>query len=117
MGVTMTRPLYDITVLDLTWILSGPIASMILCDMGAEVIKGERPPDGDIARTTGPYGGDESGYFFSVTRGKKSICVDLRNPTGKDTFLRLVEKGDVVMENFTPGTIDALGLGFDVLSA
>ncbi len=111
------RPLSDITVLDLTWILSGPFASMVLCDMGADVIKVERPPYGDIARTTGPYIGDESGYFFSVNRGKRSICIDLRNPQGKDTFLRLAEKADAVMENFTPGTMDALGLGHDVLSA
>ncbi|HEX9227242.1 MAG TPA: CoA transferase, partial [Arthrobacter sp.] len=113
----MTRPLSDITILDLTWILSGPFASMVLCDMGADVIKVERPPYGDIARTTGPYIGDESGYFFSVNRGKRSICIDLRNDQGKETFLRLVEKADVVMENFTPGTTDALGLGYDILSA
>ena len=115
--VSSHRPLSDLTVLDLTWILSGPFASMILCDMGADVIKVERPPYGDIARTTGPYIGDESGYFFSVNRGKRSICIDLRNKQGRETFLRLAENADVVMENFTPGTMGALGLGYDVLSA
>ncbi|HSP56106.1 MAG TPA: CaiB/BaiF CoA-transferase family protein [Dehalococcoidia bacterium] len=112
-----SKPLSDITVLDLTWILSGPFASMVLCDLGADVIKVERPPYGDIARTTGPYIGDESTYFFSVNRGKRSICIDLRNDQGKETFLHLAEKADVVMENFTPGTMDALGLGYQTLSA
>jgi CoA:oxalate CoA-transferase len=116
-GKEATSPLADTTVLDLTWVLAGPYASMILRDLGAEVIKVERPPFGDVARTTGPYVDNESGYFFSVNRGKKSICLDLKQPAGKDVFLRLVEKADVVMENFTPGTMDALGLGYDALSA
>src|SRR3989304_4512863 len=103
MGVTMTRPLSDVTVLDLTWILSGPFAFMILCDMGADVIKVDRPPYGDIARTTGPYVGDESGYFFSVNRGKKSICVDLRNPAGKDTFLRVLAEMEGGVGDFMSG--------------
>jgi CoA:oxalate CoA-transferase len=110
-------PLTDITVLDLTWVLAGPFASMILRDLGADVIKVERPPFGDVARTTSPYIGDESGYFFSVNRGKKSICLDLKSDDGKELFLKLAEKADVVMENFTPGTMAALGLGYDVLSA
>ncbi len=112
-----TKPLSDITVLDLTWVLAGPFASMVLCDLGAGVIKVERPPFGDVARTTGPYLHDESAYFFSVNRGKKSICIDLKTAGGRDLFLRLVEKADVVMENFTPGTMDALGLGYETLSA
>jgi CoA:oxalate CoA-transferase len=112
----MNRPLSGITVLDLTWVLSGPFGSMVLCDLGADVIKVERPPYGDVARTTGPYIGDESSYFFSINRGKKSICLDLKNERGKETFLRLVEKADVVMENFTPGTMEALGLGYEALS-
>jgi CoA:oxalate CoA-transferase len=112
-------PLADVKVLDLTWVLSGPYASMVLCDLGADVIKVERPPYGDVARTTGPFIGDEpeSAYFFSINRGKKSAMLDLRKPQGKDLFLRLVEKVDVVLENFTPGTMDRLGLGYDVLSA
>jgi CoA:oxalate CoA-transferase len=110
-----SRPLSDITVLDLTWILAGPFASMVLCDLGANVIKVERPPYGDVARTTGPYLGDESGYFFSVNRGKRSVCIDLASPAGRETFLRLVERADVVMENFTPGTMEKLGLGYETL--
>jgi CoA:oxalate CoA-transferase len=110
-------PLTDVTVLDLTWVLSGPFASMVLRDMGANVIKVERPPFGDVARTTGPYLDDESGYFFSVNRGKRSICLDLKSEAGRGLFLRLVEKADVVMENFTPGTMDALGVGYETLRA
>lgn len=110
-------PLTDVTVLDLTWVLAGPFASMILRDLGANVIKIERPPYGDVARTTSPYIGDESGYFFSVNRGKKSVCLDLKSDGGKDLFLSLVDKADVVMENFTPGTMTALGLDYDVLTA
>ncbi|MCA9830840.1 MAG: CaiB/BaiF CoA-transferase family protein [Dehalococcoidia bacterium] len=112
----MARPLDGITILDLTWILSGPYASMVLCDLGAEVIKVERPPNGDISRTTGPYQNGFSSYYFSVNRGKKSMAIDLRKPEGRDLFLRLAEKVDVVMENFTPGTMDRLGIGWEALS-
>jgi len=112
----MARPLDGITILDLTWILSGPYASMVLCDLGAEVIKVERPPNGDISRTTGPYQNGFSSYYFSVNRGKKSMAMDLRKPEGRDLFLRLAAKVDVVMENFTPGTMDRLGIGWGALS-
>ena len=100
-----------IRVLDLTWVLAGPYAAMILCDLGAEVVKVERPPYGDVARTTGPFVHNESMYFQSVNRGKRSISVDLRSDEGRDLFLRLVEQADVVMENFTPGVMDKLGIG------
>jgi CoA:oxalate CoA-transferase len=110
-------PLSGLLVLDLTWVLAGPFASMVLCDLGADVIKVERPPYGDVARTTGPYIGDWSTYFFSVNRGKKSIVLDLKKPEGRDLFLRLTEKADVVMENYTPGTMDKLGIGYETLSA
>ncbi len=116
-GKQAVTPLARVTILDLTWVLAGPFASMILCDLGAEVIKVERPPFGDVARTTGPHINNESGYFFSINRGKKSICLDLKQPAGKDLFLRLAEKTDVVMENFTPGTMDSLGLAYEALSA
>ncbi len=120
----MPGPLEDVRILDLTWVLSGPYAAMTLCDLGADVIKVERPPYGDVARTTGPHiaqapdhSNPESTYFFSVNRGKKSTLLDLRKPEGRELFLRLVEKVDVVMENFTPGTMDRLGVGWDVMSA
>lgn len=109
-------PLAGVRVLDLTWVLSGPYAAMTLCDLGAEVIKLERPPYGDIARTTGPFLGDESAYFMSINRGKRSVSLDLRAIEGRDAFLRLVEQVDVVIENFTPGVMDKLGLGYDALA-
>ena len=111
----MTGPLAGTTILDLTWVLSGPYASMVLCDLGADVIKLERPPRGDVARTTLPIINGESGYFFSINRGKKSISIDLTKDEGKGLFLRLIEKVDVVMENFTPGAMDKLGLGYEAL--
>jgi len=110
-------PLEGITILDLTWVLSGPYASMVLCDLGADVIKVERPPLGDVARTTLPIKNGESGYFFSINRGKKSMSIDLTKEEGKELFLRLVERADVVMENFTPGTMERLGLGYEALQA
>jgi CoA:oxalate CoA-transferase len=113
----MPGALEDVKVLDLTWVLSGPYASMVLCDLGAEVIKVERPPYGDVARTTGPFVNGEGSYFFSINRGKKSTLLDLKKPEGRELFMRLVEKVDVVMENFTPGTMDNLGLGYEALSA
>ena len=112
----MQGPLAGLRVLDLTWVLAGPYASMVLCDLGAEVVKVERPPHGDVARTTGPFVNNESVYFQSINRGKRSIAIDLRSERGKTLFLDLVEQADVVMENFTPGAMDRLGLGYEVLS-
>jgi CoA:oxalate CoA-transferase len=108
-------PLEDIRVLDLTWVLAGPFASMVLCDLGADVIKVERPGIGDVARSTAPIVNGESCYFFSINRGKRSVTLDLKSAPGRDLFLRLVEKADVVMENFTPGTMERLGLGYPAL--
>ncbi len=112
----MSGPLEGVRVLDLTWVLAGPFASMTLCDLGADVIKVERPPGGDVARATAPLIDGESCYFFSVNRGKRSVVIDLKTPRGRDLFLRLVEEVDVVMENFTPGTMEGLGLGYEVLA-
>lgn len=109
-------PLQGIRVLDLTWVLSGPFCTLTLCDLGADVIKVERPPYGDVSRTTGPMIDGESGYFFSVNRGKRSMALDLTSDEGKAIFLRLVREADVVVENFTPGKMAALGLGYDELS-
>ena len=113
----MPGALEGIRVLDLTWVLSGPYASMILADLGADVVKVERPPHGDVARTTGPFVANESIYFQSINRGKRSISIDLRTDAGKELFLQLVEQADVVMENFTAGTMDRLGLGEEALRA
>ena len=110
-------PLQGVTILDLTWVLSGPFATMTLGDLGAEVIKLERPPYGDIARTTGPHINGESCYFFSVNRGKQSIAINLKSARGRELFLELIEQVDVAVQNYTPGVMDGLGLGWDVLSA
>ena len=112
----MSGPLEGLRVLDLTWVLSGPYCTMTLCDLGADVIKCERPPWGDVARTTGPLVDGESGYFFSINRGKRSISLDLKSEEGKALFKRLVRQVDVLVENYTPGSMDALGLGHEVLS-
>ena len=111
----MARPLEGITVLDCSWVLSGPYASMVLADLGADVIKVERPPWGDIARTTTPYQNGYSGYFFSINRGKRSMSIDFRQEEGRELFRKLAEKVDVVLENFTPGTMERLGVGYEAL--
>ena len=113
----MSGALDGITVLDLTWVLSGPYASMILADLGADVIKVERPPYGDVARTTGPFQNHESIYFQSINRGKRSISIDLRQERGQTLFLDLATEADIVMENFKPGVMDRLGVGWEALSA
>jgi len=112
-----TGPLEGLRILDLTWVLSGPFATMTLGDLGADVIKLERPPFGDVSRTTGPLVDGESGYFFSVNRGKRSISVDLKEEDGKQLFRQLIGEVDVLVENFTPGSMDRLGLGYEALSA
>ncbi len=111
----MTGPLGGIRVLDLTWVLSGPFATMVLSDLGAEVIKVERPQVGDIARGNGPHVNGLSTYFLSLNRGKKSITLNLTSEQGKDIFLKLVKQVDIVVENFVPGTMEKLGLGYETL--
>ena len=111
----MAGPLEGIKILDLSRVLSGPYATMILADLGAEVIKVERPQGGDISRGNGPFIDGESVYFLSINRGKKSITLDLTVPEGKELFLKLVRHADVVAENFVPGRMKKLGLDYNVL--
>lgn len=111
----MTGPLRGVRVLDLTWALAGPYATMILADLGAEILKIEIPGKGDFARENGPFIEDVSVYFLSLNRGKKSLVLDLKSPRGRSIFLDLVAKSDVVVENFRPGTMERLGLGYEVL--
>lgn len=111
-----TGPLAGTRVLDLTWILSGPYCTMTLSDLGADVIKLERPPWGDVSRTTGPIVEGESGYFFSVNRGKRSVSIDLKSDEGRALFRDLVREVDVLAENFTPGAMEKLGLGYEALA-
>ncbi len=111
----MPGPLNGVRVLDLTQVLFGPFATMLLSDLGAEVVKVERPGIGDIARGSGPAVRGFSLYFLSLNRGKKSIALDLQSERGKEIFLSLVEKADILVENFSPGTMVKLGLGYDAL--
>ncbi len=112
----MTVPLHGIRVLDLTRILAGPYATMILGDLGAEVLKIERPEGGDGSRGTGPFWAEGySTYFMSLNRSKQSVTLDLANPKGKDLLLQLVKRSDVLIENFVPGTMAKFGLDYPVL--
>ncbi len=109
--------LCGVRVLDLTRILSGPFASMILADLGADVIKVEDTKQGDDTRRWGPpFQGDDAAYYHSVNRNKRSLAVDLKSTQGRDLVLRLADSADVVVENFRPGTAYRLGLGFEHLS-
>ncbi|XP_077410134.1 succinyl-CoA:glutarate CoA-transferase isoform X1 [Vanacampus margaritifer] len=116
-GDDRCRPLEGVRVLDLTRVLAGPFATMLLGDLGAEVIKVEKPGAGDDTRAWGPpFVGSESVYFLSVNRNKKSIAVDLKHPRGAQVVRQLAGVCDVLMENFLPGRLSAMGLGYDELS-
>jgi crotonobetainyl-CoA:carnitine CoA-transferase CaiB-like acyl-CoA transferase len=110
----MRMPLEDVTVLDLSHALAGPFCSTMLADFGAEVIKLEPKDAGDIARAWGPpLRGGETSYFVSLHRNKKGIALDLKHPDGKALFFRLVERCDVVLENYRTGALARLGLGYE----
>ncbi|MFP3958587.1 MAG: CaiB/BaiF CoA transferase family protein [Spirochaetaceae bacterium] len=101
--------------MDLTRVLAGPYCTMILSDLGAEVVKVEQPGKGDDSRHFGPFKNDESLYFVSINREKKSISLNLKTDKGKDLFRKLVPEFDVLVENFRPGVMEKLGLGFEGL--
>ena len=109
----MENLLEGVRVLDLTRVLAGPYATMVLADLGAEVIKVELPGLGDESRGFGPFQNGESAYFTSVNRGKKSATIDLRQEHGQDLARRLAGQSDVLVENFRPGSMDRFGLGFE----
>jgi crotonobetainyl-CoA:carnitine CoA-transferase CaiB-like acyl-CoA transferase len=110
----MQLPLEDVKVLDLSHALAGPYCSTMLADYGAQVIKIEPPGSGDIARGWGtPMPGGETAYFVSVHRNKQGVALDLKHPQGKETFLRMVERCDVVLENFRVGVLSRLGIGYE----
>ncbi|MHB8380958.1 MAG: CaiB/BaiF CoA transferase family protein [Candidatus Binataceae bacterium] len=112
------RPLDGVRVLDLTRVLAGPFCTMNLADLGAEVIKIELPGRGDDSRQFAPtLPTGDSGYYYSVNRGKKSVTIDLRITDGATLFLELAAKCDVVVENFAPGTMERFGIGFDHLKS
>lgn len=124
----MTKPLEHVRILDLTQFLAGSYCTMLFAGMGAEVIKIERPGVGEPARSTPPYAGpngvniarqtaeDISLSILKRCRGKKGITLNLRAPEGKELFLKMVEKADVVVENYRPGTMEKLGLDYPVLA-
>ncbi len=109
-------PLADVRVLDLTRVLAGPAASLALADLGAEIIKVEPPGSGDETRSFPPFRDGESHYFISVNRGKKSIVVDLKTEAGAQLVKDLAAKCDVLLENYRPGVMDRLGLGYEALA-
>lgn len=107
------KPLEGIRILDLTWVYSGPYCTLLLSDMGAEVVKLESPNVGDHTRYFPPLKNNWSGYFYMLNRGKKSMTLNLKDPQGKQLFLELIKHFDVVTENFVPGTLDRLGVGYE----
>lgn len=110
----MQLPLEDVRVLDLTHALAGPFCSTMLADFGAQIIKVEPPGSGDIARGWGaPLPGGETAYFVSLHRHKRGVVIDFKTPEGKELFFKLVEKCDVVLENYRVGALERLGLGYE----
>ncbi len=113
--MTARGPLSDITVVDLSRILAGPYCTFLMAEMGARVIKVEPPGKGDDAREYGPFREGKSTYFSSINRGKESIALDLKAPADKRIFERLLERADVLVENFRPGTMEKFGYGWETL--
>ena len=111
------RPLEGIRILDLTRVLSGPYCTMLLGDLGAEVIKVERPGEGDDTRSFAPpFQGDQAAYFLSINRNKKSITLDMKSEQGKEILWRLLDLSDVLVENFRPGAMERLGFGYEAVT-
>jgi crotonobetainyl-CoA:carnitine CoA-transferase CaiB-like acyl-CoA transferase len=115
-ALPMAPPLTGITVVDLTRVLAGPYCTMLLGDMGAEVIKIERPDGGDDTRGFGPpYLNGESAMFLAINRNKQSITLNLKHPAAKKILTQLIERADVLVENFRPGTMANLGFDYEVV--
>jgi crotonobetainyl-CoA:carnitine CoA-transferase CaiB-like acyl-CoA transferase len=114
----VTAPLSSLLVLDLTRVLSGPYCTMLLADMGARVVKVEQPARGDDTRGWGPpFLEGESAYFLSVNRNKQSLALDLKQPAARRALEALLDRADVLVENFRPGTMERLGLGYEEVTA
>lgn len=112
-----TGPFAGLLVVDLTRVLAGPFCTMMLAELGARVIKVEHPKGGDDSRSFDPFIDGQSAYFASLNRGKESIVLDLKDAGDRQVFLSLIRRGDVLVENFRPGTLEELGLGYDPLRA
>src|SRR5204862_515870 len=111
----LTGPLSGLTIIDHTRVLAGPFCTMMLAELGARVIKVEEPGKGDDSRAFAPFHQGQSAYFLSLNREKESIALDLKNEADRAVLLDLVRRADVVVENFRPGTLDRLGLGYERL--
>ena len=109
------QALQDLKVLDLTRVVAGPYAGSILGDFGAQVLKIEIPGRGDDARAYGPYENGESMYYANLNRNKKGITLNLKTEKGKDIFRKLAQDADILLENYRPGVMDKLGLGYETL--
>lgn len=109
------KPLEGVVVLDLTRVLAGPYAAMMMADFGADIIKIEPLDVGDDSRAFGPFVGKESAYFMSLNRNKRSMTLNLKEKEAKELFREMVKKADVVMENYRPGTMEKFGLGYEDL--
>lgn len=118
-GSASTSALHGIRVLDLTQVMSGPFCTMMLADLGADVIKIENPDKGDQTRKSWGYSvvGEDSRAFLSLNRNKRSVSLDLKTDDDRATFLALVRTADVVVENFRPGVADRLGVGYEAVRA
>jgi CoA:oxalate CoA-transferase len=115
--MSVAGPLSGITIVDLTRVLAGPYCTMVLSDLGARVIKIEAPEGGDDSRRYGPFVNGKSAYFMAMNRGKESLALDLKAPPDRAIFERLLERADVLVENFRPGAMERLGYGWDALHA
>lgn len=111
------KPLEGVRVLDLTHAMSGPFATMWMADMGAEIIKVERPGSGDATRGYGPFVNGKSTYFATLNRSKKYVSIDLKKPEGRELVLKLAARCDIILNNYRPGVMDRLGLGYEAVKA
>lgn len=115
MNKDMNKPLEGVKIIDLTRVLAGPYCTMILADLGAEIIKIEMPEVGDDSREFTPFKNGESVYFSSLNRGKKGMTLNLKSPEGKEIFRKLVSNADMVLENYRPGVMEKLGFSYEKL--
>jgi crotonobetainyl-CoA:carnitine CoA-transferase CaiB-like acyl-CoA transferase len=117
MAVDSAAPLDGVTVLEVGAFMAAPFATMQLADLGARVLKIENPTGGDPVRATGPFLEGESSPFIRLNRNKESVALDLKSPEGKEAFLRLAARADVLVENLRPGAMTGLGFGYDAIRA
>src|SRR5476649_2772462 len=113
----MTQPLSGITVLDFTTLLPGPMATLLLAEAGAEVVKIEKPGQGEDMRAYPPQWGRDGAYFALLNRGKKSVALDLKSAADRTALAPLIARADILVEQFRPGAMERLGLGYDEIAA